>query len=241
MCVIIAMESKIPSLDTFKLCAKKNPHGGGISWVKNGKVHWKKGIEAEEVHSIAERHGAPCVAHFRISTVGGTPKSLCHPFPIEKVIPDDIEGKSDAVLFHNGHWKDWDDVCMQMVLQKNAEFHDADWSDSKAMAWIAAHSNHSFLHFVSSQRVVIQTPKTRIYYGTWEQKEDVWYSNLNWVERETKYLNDKEWFARYGKRSGYDVKNGVWYGYDDATGCDLYGNPEDDVPTADKNKTNETK
>ncbi len=203
MCVIVAMESKIPSLETLKLCEKKNPHGGGISWVHKDKVHFKKGIQAEEIHSIAVEFGPPCIAHFRISTVGGVPKSLAHPFPIQKVMTDDLEGEASSVLFHNGHWKDWEEECYRMVLAKGANFTDGDWSDSKAMAWLTACSHHSFLGFLKSQRVAIQTPKTRIYYGSWEKKDETWYSNLNWEEKDySKYRHtgkmDDTWWEKHG-------------------------------------------
>jgi len=226
MCVIIAMEEKVPSLEIMELCEKKNSHGGGISWIDNGKVHWKKGIKAKEIHEIAIEFGPPCIAHFRISTVGGTPKTLCHPFPIVKTSDDFLEGSGDSVLFHNGHWTDWQKFCMNLVVNKNAVFGEGDWSDSKALAWVTAHSNHSFMHFLERQRVAIQTPKARIYYGSWEKKDDVWYSNLNWD-------TPKHDLSKYWKEQGYQ------YGYNDK-GEFLYGDLdkacEEAVAIDDKNE-----
>ena len=191
MCVIIAMETKIPSLEVFEQCEKKNPHGGGISWVANGKVHYKKGIEAHEAYDIAVHFGPPCIAHFRISTVGGKPKSLTHPFVVSKKSPLDLEGECDSVLFHNGHWHNWEKTCFDMVLNKNAVFPIDEMSDSRAMAWITGHCNPSWLGMIG-QKVVVQTHNSRQYFGEWQEVDDVYYSNLHWqkVARQVEWWKD---------------------------------------------------
>lgn len=206
MCVIISMEKEIPSLETFKLCEEKNRDGGGISWVENGKVHFKKGIEYKEMHDIAKTKGAPCVAHFRISTIGGKPKELCHPFIVDPKSSIALEGKTDAVLFHNGVWNNWESKCINMVLNKGAKFSGGAWSDSRAMAWLAGNSNHSFLALIG-QKVVIQTPRSRFYYGNFENKGGVWYSNLYW-EKQKEYSYDTKYDYRYAR---WDIKSQNWY------------------------------
>lgn len=179
MCVIISMIKTVPSLKTFKKCEEANGDGGGISWIDGDMVKWKKGIKAEEVYEIAKKAGGNCVAHFRIGTIGGKDFGLCHPFPITNDCPTSLEGTAKRVLFHNGHWHKWDDVCMEMVLFKNAYFPGGDWSDSRAMAWLISHCNSSFLKFLG-QKVVIHSAKNQLYFGEFQKKDDVYYSNLLW-------------------------------------------------------------
>jgi hypothetical protein len=206
------METKIPGKETFELCEKKNPHGGGISWISKGKVHFKKGIEAAEIYEIAKEFGTPCIAHFRISTIGGTPKELCHPFPVTKKCPLDLQGEGDSVLFHNGVWQGWEKLCFQTILNKNGVYPSDVMSDSRAMAWVTAHCNPSWLNFIPTQKVVIQTKDTRLYFGSWEQDDETWYSNLYWKPKKYegykystyKYDKDSEdaWWDNYQKTSG---------------------------------------
>lgn len=194
MCVIIVMEDKIPSLDIFKKCEKANKDGGGISWVQDNKVHFKKGIDAVEMHGIAEAAGGNCIAHFRISTIGGTPKELCHPFIVSRKSEILLEGATDKVLFHNGIWNKWDEYATSLVINNNLVFPTGQWSDSRAMAWIAGNSNQSFLKLLYGQRVAVQTAKNIYLYGSWDEKGGVKYSNLNW---------DKHYYDYGWRNSGY--------------------------------------
>jgi len=222
MCVIVVMKKKIPDIGVFKQCEEKNSHGGGISWVENGSVHFKKGIQYEEMHSIALKKGAPCIAHFRISTVGGVPKELCHPFPVSVRAGLSLEGKAKSVLFHNGHWNGWEKRCMDMILYTGAPFPGGPWSDSRALAWITACSHHTFMYFVTGQRVAIQSADGIVTYGNWDEKEGVYYSNLHWEP--VVYFNNSKWGKEYFKgwketSLGKSVKpesyGGIIYGIDE--------------------------
>ena len=186
MCVIIVMEKKVPSLDIFQRCERANGDGGGIAWKEGGKVHWKKGIKADEIFNIATEKGPGCVAHFRIGTIGGKVPELCHPFPVTKKAETSLEGSAERVIFHNGHWSKWDDWCQQMVLMNNAYFPGGDWSDSRAIAWLIFHSNSSFLRFANQKVVMMSGKKADTYYGSWEEKDGVFYSNLHWDHQYTK-------------------------------------------------------
>lgn len=181
MCVIIVMKDKMPTIDVLKQCEDRNPHGGGISWVKNGVVKFKKGIGHKEIYNIAKNSEGHCVAHFRISTVGGQPKELCHPFPVSEKCSDAISGESDAVLFHNGHWSNWEEHMLGMAIYRGETYPGGKWSDSRAMAWICSKTKWDFLEMIcSDQRVAIHTKEKVHMWGDFKKKDGILYSNLNW-------------------------------------------------------------
>jgi hypothetical protein len=195
------METKVPQKEVFEQCEKKNPHGGGVSWISKEKLYFKKGIDAAEIYEIAAEFGPPCVAHFRISTIGGTPKELCHPFIVSKKSELHLEGTADSVLFHNGVYNNWEKVCFNMVLNKNAVYPEGAMSDSRAMAWITAHCNPTWLDFIG-QKTVIQTKDKRIYSGLWQKEDGAWYSNMYWKAKEPKYIREDDWWKKYQDEHG---------------------------------------
>jgi hypothetical protein len=214
MCVIIASTEKRVTLEILEKCEEANPHGGGISWHDEalGKIVWKKGIEAKEIFNIAELVGPPYVIHFRISTIGGKIPQLCHPFPITRDCSTDLEGSSDSVMYHNGHWNSWDDCCRDMILRTGRAFPGGSWSDSRAMAWLAANSHYSFLSLIG-QKVAIHTPKKIQLYGSFDEKDDICYSNLNW---DRKVYSTSQWqggigrgYFNYGQSDGLYGAAGV--------------------------------
>lgn len=217
MCVIAAMiDRKISKEDLLK-CERANKDGGGVSWVEDGKVHWKKGIDGKEMWKIIEKVALPCVAHFRISTTGTYTKALTHPFPIEEQCSTALHGSADRVLFHNGMWNKWDDWCMEMVVMKNIVFPGGEWSDSRAMAWMIHHSNPSFLRFVG-QKIAIHTADKVYMWGSFTEKDGIYYSNMGWdypVKTWPEYKGGKDsygygsLYTDYGKR-GVGFNNGQY-------------------------------
>lgn len=84
--------------DQLTSCRNRNPDGAGMAYVKDGKVHIKKGLfKIEDIVStynmLADSYGKdnPMLVHFRIATQGVVGEKNCHPFPI----------KGGAVI-HNG-------------------------------------------------------------------------------------------------------------------------------------------
>jgi hypothetical protein len=176
----------------------------------------------------------PFVVHFRISTIGGVTKQLCHPFPVTKDCSTDLTGTASMVLFHNGIWNRWEEACMNMVLLKNAYFPNGQWSDSRALAWLTHQSNTSFLRF-TNQKIAIHSPKRIHLAGDFQEDEGVLYSNLSWKnDYKTQYITHddqyyQEWWSdkygiyqnrsRCGKKA--ELKSDTKPVTDEALGLDL--------------------
>ena len=113
MCVIIVKKAgvSVDLLDygVLSACWDSNPHGAGIMYAREKKVHITKGlmtlealIEAIKKANIQEKE--PLVVHFRVATSGGINKGMTHPFPL---VPDVKKLRStslvcNAALAHNG-------------------------------------------------------------------------------------------------------------------------------------------
>lgn len=160
--------------------------GGGIAWLEReeGVLYWKKGLTAEEIFQISQKKGLPQVAHFRIGTVGGKGKELCHPFPVTKKCSLALEGETQApVLFHNGHYAAWREDAKRVLFQAaETRLPGGEWSDSRALAWIAAHKGKGYLT-LTGEKCNLLTVKGVELFGAFTEKKGISYSNLNWEAR----------------------------------------------------------
>ena len=91
MCVIMVVDDTLPSRKMLSRAEDENSDGAGIAWVQNGVVHWKKGLTAKGVYSIARSVPRPSVIHFRWSTVGGKNAELCHPFALDASVSQSLK------------------------------------------------------------------------------------------------------------------------------------------------------
>jgi len=110
MCVIITTPDRKhrPTLETLRLCAKQNRDGSGMAWLEGSRVRFFKGLSPDAISEHLAILTGPVVIHFRYATVGGKCGSLCHPFPITADAAPKEYGSSKAVLFHNGHWGEYE-------------------------------------------------------------------------------------------------------------------------------------
>ena len=206
MCVILACDTVKPDLDTLKKCEEANKDGGGVAWLDkaSGLVHWKKGIKAEEIAETIQYVNPPLIVHFRFSTVGGAFPALCHPFPIDDRCSVELEGRTQRVLFHNGHWADWQEAMMTVVLASGKKLPGGAWSDSRALAYIVRHCGRTFLNLVN------QTQKVAIL-----SKDGIFLSGFPWTEREgIMYSNLLPFSCGYNYRRGGYWKNGTFHGFE---------------------------
>src|ERR1017187_1470790 len=108
MCVIAIATKQDPNMATLYKCQSANPHGGGVAWAENGFVHYKKGLNAEEMQELVANKPFPHIFHFRIASVGKVIPSLCHAFLVKRKHNCDMAGVTqNPVFFHNGTISDW--------------------------------------------------------------------------------------------------------------------------------------
>lgn len=89
MCIICVSKSGIqqPSESAIRAMFRRNPHGAGYMFARDGKVTIHKGFmnAKEYIRAINNEHFSAedsVVYHFRISTQAGVNPEMTHPFPL---------------------------------------------------------------------------------------------------------------------------------------------------------------
>lgn len=89
MCIICVSKSGVrqPNDMTLRAMFRRNPHGAGYMFARNGKVTIHKGfMHVDEllaaVHAEKFTQNDSVVYHFRISTQAGVNPPMTHPFPL---------------------------------------------------------------------------------------------------------------------------------------------------------------
>jgi len=186
MCVIILCdkESGFPPLATLESAESLNADGGGIAWVEDNKVRYEKGINAKQIFELTKTIPLPAIIHFRIASIGKVNNELCHPFVINEEASTDLSGTCESVLFHNGTWSEWNELCMRAVVSKGLKFPSGDWSDSRAMAWLADKFGIQILSLIdSSNKIAVLTPQGILKFGRFVEVEKNLCSNDYHVDR----------------------------------------------------------
>jgi len=228
MCVIaIAIKSPL-ALDVLKACERSNRDGGGVAWVENGAVQFRKGLTAAEIHTLIADKPLPHVVHFRIATVGGVSKTLCHPFTVKASHNAPLEGVAREVLFHNGHLTGWEFSAQLAGIGIPPGI-----SDSQAIARIVAMRGESVLQgFVergAGKFVVLKANGEAKCYGHFSEWNDGLYSNLHWKHglscnptHHVTHFPDKpkkhgSYAASFKAQAQFDLQNEQrrWHGYED--------------------------
>lgn len=188
MCVIMIAETKRPSELMLRAGMDQNDQGNGIAWREDKQVKWAKGLSDDELVDLAFAVPLPFICHFRIATVGGKLKELCHPFPIDNSPSVALTGATKgSMLFHNGHWSEWRRTICDATLQAKLKIPPGEWSDSRAMAYAVSIYGHNFANLLDDERVVIFGPSgddLEVFGSGWEEGEDgVFCSNLGFKHR----------------------------------------------------------
>lgn len=127
----------------------------------------------------------PYIAHFRIASAGGKAVQLTHPFAIDDQGTCTIEGSAEKVLFHNGHWRDWEDYALRHAVAAQIDVPSGPLSDTRVAAWMASRMGTNWLRFIDTSRFVIlqATDKNPIWFYNdgWSEEDGVWYSNKLWM------------------------------------------------------------
>lgn len=193
MCVIMASipGKRIPE-DWLRAGYESNSHGAGLAYRHKGQVHFKKGMFDIEEFLEAYREipeGAPHVTHFRINSVGGICAELTHPFPLTDDASLATEGVTKgAVLFHNGHLHSWKARLEEMAQRSGGtiKIPVGPWSDTRAMAYLAARLGPGVLGFFDEKLVYLSPDRFDIYSGDhnkWTLRDQIHLSNTGWDHR----------------------------------------------------------
>jgi len=220
MCVILQFDSVMPKSSMLKNAEQTNRDGGGFAYIKDGLVHWEKGLHvtAKYVEKYIKRNKLTkvnnLIVHFRIGTHGENNDMLCHPFPLGlrkngQAVENSTRGAStNPVMFHNGVWHEYDEYAVKLAFNSNTiRIPDGDMSDSSIMAWIASHKGINFLEF-TGEKVIVLTPEGSVRFGSgwttvdkvrcsndlFEEKIDMWggyeYGNMTWSAKDQKLIKD---------------------------------------------------
>lgn len=183
MCVILSAYRDRPTENMIRAAFDQNSHGAGFAWRDGPKtVRYKKDLDVEEAVELAATLPIPYVAHFRIASCGPICGELTHPFPITPASELASEGRAPSVLFHNGHWNNWKVNLVDCALRTGGRLPAKEpWSDSRAMAYIAARTGLGLLDLID-EKVAVLTPTNLYIFGSsgrtgWTNVKGVYCSN----------------------------------------------------------------
>lgn len=214
MCVIAIAQDKALTEEHVKKMFGANRDGAGIAWRENGKIQWRKGLSEEDMRDLCLTVPIPYVAHFRIASCGGIRPELTHPFPITKDANLSLRGStSGGVLFHNGHNGRWKDYLLQMAINGH-KLPTGAWSDSRLMAWVAAHAGNNILPFFEEKIVAFSMDDMEILGNGWTLVDDLYVSNRTW-EATSYWVGGRQHstnitVCRYGSCKKDRINNTVW-------------------------------
>ena len=212
MCVIALCEKSFPSDESLTSMEQLNGHGGGIAWIENRQVKWEKGIDSKRMIKMINKGivKLPAIIHFRIRSSGNLDKGLCHPFPITDNVPLDEKGTCNTgVLFHNGTYHDYKELCLKAVVSSGKPFLDGELSDSRAITWLVNNYGETILNLIEGfNKFAILTPNGIKKYGDgWTKHKEIQVSN-DFFDRGNKDLSSpsyygdsyEEWKEKHGNK-----------------------------------------
>jgi hypothetical protein len=179
MCVIFACVNRRPLVKDIAEAYDKNPDGAGIAWTDKKKVFWRKGLALKKLTSYAVNLPLPIVIHFRKASVGDKNPQLTHPFPLLDKVPLSIGGEAPGVLFHNGTWLSWKQICINN-LGKIPSL-EGQLSDSRVIAWLVHYYGEMVCRVMDGEgRICVFKPGVISRYGEWVHENGIYYSNTSW-------------------------------------------------------------
>lgn len=181
MCVILHCPKDVrPDDATLQACWDANPHGAGLAWRQQGKVHWRKTNDMAEIKRIRDTVKGELFIHFRIASVGGVCDELRHPFPVSKNCGLASSGSAKSVLFQNGTWSDWFSG-LEFAEKEGHACPEGKMSDTRAAAFLTSIYGHRFLEKCGHSRWVYFSVHETATYGTWHKRNGIRFSNLYWL------------------------------------------------------------
>jgi hypothetical protein len=185
MCVIFGAVDAHPSLQDLEDAADANPDGAGVAWLDNGQVRWYKSLDSRKVIArVVEGLPFPYMVHFRLATCGGVKPELAHPFPVTRKAGLHLSGTARAVMVHNGVLPNWEDRILQASLSSGVEIPDGEWTDTRAMAWLAGLSGDRALGLFGEKIMLLRADGLWYWGNGWKDENGLLLSNAyfrhNW-------------------------------------------------------------
>lgn len=179
-----------------------NPDGAGIAWREKKLIKFKKGLGAYKLHKFTRDLELPYIIHFRLATSGSIIPAMNQPFVVNSKGTKTPEGTAKEVLFHNGHESKWQDILLNILIEKGAKnLPKGELNDSRALAIGYNYLGKKFLHKVSGKFAIFNSKIIE---------------TIGWFERykgmDIKLSSDIEstyWYENYytmGSDSGLPVK-----------------------------------
>lgn len=207
MCIIALCQTRKPSLDELKNCEKSNNHGAGIAWIKDGIVHWRKGIDDIEKHyNFIKKLPLPILIHFRLASSGSVCRELTHPFPIESDVPLALKGETkNGVIAHNGTWREFKEYTLAAILSnKKLKPLKGQISDSRYIAWFVYHYGIEILNLFDCGKIVLFTPKKIETIGQFYEHDGILYSNFEYQSSRSIFTFNSDRTCPYKNRNNYE-------------------------------------
>lgn len=205
MCVILVKERgiELPTKDILESCWKRNPDGAGFMFNDCDKVVIMKGFmtfeefylrlqTANEFYHLKEKG---LVIHFRIATSGLKDKGNCHPYPISN---DNLDLRKSFIttelgIAHNGIIRSYNgknNILNDTQLFIKNDLFELNSLDKKFYKNVIFQSMIERL--IDGSRLVFLNKKGEIIkLGNWFHNGNYYFSNLNYVSKNTLNINKK--------------------------------------------------
>jgi hypothetical protein len=182
VCVIFIADKVRPTPDMVEKAWDRNPKGAGIAWRQDGEVLWRKGLDLDEVAALIAKVPMPFISHFRVDTCGGDGPNMTHPFQVDVNSSIELKGKTKGyMMFHNGHWGQWKNTLMETCLKTGQKLPGGRWTDSRAMAFVAAvYGGVQVLELIDEKSAVLSPTDIQVFGNGWSRVNDVICSNDFW-------------------------------------------------------------
>lgn len=234
MCVIVYKSKKtnFPAKETLETCFQNNPDGAGYMFVKNGKVHIRKGFMTFESfwQSLTCNYDvkSPYVFHFRISTQAGIRKDCTHPFPLSKNLDElrKLKTTTDFGIAHNG--------IIWLTNEYSGKKSKVDYNDTMTFITdylsLIIHDMHFYKNrdtvnliekLADSKLAILDSTGHCELIGKFIQDNGIYYSNDSYLER--------TWKSYYNADGTYNFSHlDSWTKYDKVYDEPYLGKSKDD-------------
>lgn len=218
MCVIAIKPKGVGMIDdqTIKDMWDTNSDGAGFMYLnKNNDVIINKGYmvyeeflkNVKEIDDVDDIKETPLILHFRITTHGGTSPENTHPFPVSTQVDHlkALDVKAHLAMAHNGVISSVDtaddlsdtQIFIKDIIAPLSRFGGNFLDDYKKLIEYG---------IGSSKLVFLDNKGTITKFGKWEERDGVFYSNLNHDYSNYTITTRNYYDYDYGNGSGYRNK-----------------------------------